>query len=151
MRRKDKEIKNKERINEILSNSLICRLAFTDKEYPYIVPLNFGYQSNVLYFHCALEGKKIDLINQNNKVSFEITNSYDIVKNDISCKWTTKFSSIIGYGKIEIIKDFKEKVKGLDIIMQQHGKKENSYSEKVVDKVNILKLKIESLTAKQSL
>ena len=105
--------------------------------------------SNSLYFHCALEGKKINLITKNNKVSFEIEQSHEIVKSDISCKWTTKYRSIIGFGSIDIITDFNQKKEGLNIIMQQHGKSDNKYTDKSIENVLILKLNIDSFTAKK--
>ena len=54
----------------------VCRLALFDEDYPYIVPLNFGVdmedEQMYLYFHCANQGKKLDLIKQNNKATFEM-------------------------------------------------------------------------------
>ena len=150
MRKKEKEITDQNLIEEILSSSLICRVALFDNEYPYIVPMNYGYKENTLYFHCALEGKKIDLIKQNNKVGFEIEYNHEIIKNDVSCKWTTNYTSIIGNGVIEIVSDYKEKIAGLDILMQQHGKIENEYIDGAVRQALILKLNIKQLTGKQS-
>ena len=150
MRRSDKKISESKIIQEILTKSNICRLAFFDENYPYIVPLNFGYKDNALYFHCALEGKKLDLIKKNNKVAFEIEQSHEIIKDEVSCKWTTKYRSIIGNGKIYIISDKNEKIRGLNIIMQQHGKHDNIYNKNAVKNVFVLKLEIENLTAKQS-
>ncbi len=122
MRRKEKEIKDRKIIEEILSTSLICRVALFDNECPYVIPMNYGYKKNTLYFHCAPQGKKIDLIKQNNKVGFEIEQTHEIIKNNISCKWTTNYSSVIGNGVIGIVTDYNEKIAGLDILMQQHGK-----------------------------
>ena len=42
MRRKDREIINKEQIWRIMQRCGVCRVAFHDAEYPYIVPLNFS-------------------------------------------------------------------------------------------------------------
>ena len=81
MRRKEKEIIDQNIIEEILTNSFICRVAFFDEEYPYIVPMNYGYRDNTLYFHCGLQGRKIDLIKRNNKVGFEIEHKHEIIKN----------------------------------------------------------------------
>lgn len=150
MRRKEKEITDKSLIHEILSTALICRIGFSGEEYPYVVPMNYGYKDNALYFHCALEGNKIDLIKHNNKVCFEIEKSHEIISDDVSCKWSTKYQSLIGFGKIEILRDNKEKIKGLDIIMTQHGKSENSYNTKALEQVLVLKLSIKNLTGKQS-
>lgn len=150
MRRKDKKVTDEILIQEILKKSFICRIALFDQEYPYVVPLNYGYKNNALFFHCAIQGKKIDLIKKNNKVGFEIEQNHEILKSEISCKWTTKYRSIMGQGKIEIISDFEKKKEGLDIIMQHHGKKDNKYNEKIVEKILILKLEIVNLSGKQS-
>jgi nitroimidazol reductase NimA-like FMN-containing flavoprotein (pyridoxamine 5'-phosphate oxidase superfamily) len=150
MRRTERKIENEKIINKILSESIVCRIGLFDEEYPYVIPLNYGYKNNALYIHCATEGKKIDLIRKNNKVCFEIEESYKILEDEVSCKWTTKYRSVIGNGEIEIINDFKEKEKGLDVIMQQHGKMENAYYKKLVDRVFILKLSIKSVSGKES-
>ena len=150
MRRLDKQITDESIINEIISKSLICRIAFFDKEYPYVVPMNYGYHENSLYFHCATEGKKIDLIRKNNKVGFEIVHKHELIKKKLSCGWTTEYRSILGTGKIDVLTGYNEKKMGLDIIMKQHGREENTYSESAVEKVVILKLSIKSLSAKQA-
>jgi nitroimidazol reductase NimA-like FMN-containing flavoprotein (pyridoxamine 5'-phosphate oxidase superfamily) len=150
MRKTEREIKDQELIEKIMREAQICRLAIFDHEFPYIVPLNFGYKDNALFIHCAKEGRKVDLLRKNNKVGFEIEDSYKIVESEVSCEWTTKYRSIIGTGEVEIINDFKEKEQGLDVIMQQHGKMENTYHEKLVDLVFILKLSIKSVSGKES-
>jgi nitroimidazol reductase NimA-like FMN-containing flavoprotein (pyridoxamine 5'-phosphate oxidase superfamily) len=66
MRRKDREVTDMNEIIEIIKKCDVCRLAFFDKEYPYIVPLNFGYSYDgaklELYFHGANAGKKLELL-----------------------------------------------------------------------------------------
>lgn len=65
MRRKDKEIADPRKIEAVLNQAQIIHLAMLDGDRPYIIPLNFGYADNAIYFHCAREGKKIDLIKLN--------------------------------------------------------------------------------------
>lgn len=62
MRRAEKEITNRREIDSILLKATVCRIGFIDHETAYIVPLNFGYSDNCLYFHSAPNGKKIDLL-----------------------------------------------------------------------------------------
>ncbi|MBN2618389.1 MAG: pyridoxamine 5'-phosphate oxidase family protein [Spirochaetales bacterium] len=150
MRRSDKEITDQAVLEEILKSSNVCRIAMFDKEYPYIVPMNYGYFNNAIYMHCAPEGKKLDLLKDNNRVSFEIEDSYELVKGDISCKWTSKFRSIVGFGKIEFITNPILKREALDILMEQHGKNDNYYKPKVLEWITILKLEIDSYTGKLS-
>jgi nitroimidazol reductase NimA-like FMN-containing flavoprotein (pyridoxamine 5'-phosphate oxidase superfamily) len=151
MRRINQEIIDRNVIEEILSKSLICRIGMICDDVPYIVPLNYGYTTNAIYIHSASEGKKIDIIKTNNKVCFEIEDTTEIIKKDLSCEWATKYRSLIGYGTVEIITDFEQKKRGLDIIMAQHGKTvNNGYKENQVEKIVILKLTIERVTGKQS-
>ncbi len=150
MRRKDQEITDRKKINEILSKSEVCRIAMIDNDKPYIIPLNYGYYNNAIYIHSAPVGKKIDILKRNNKVCFELEYCSEIVKHESACDWSTKYRSVIGFGTVEIITDFEEKKKCLDIIMAHYGKSgKNVYKDKQVDFVVILKLNIEQITGKQ--
>ena len=73
MRRSEKEITDKLAIEKIINASLVCRLALSDGNQPYIVPLCFGYQDRTLYFHSALEGKKIDILKKINALALSLT------------------------------------------------------------------------------
>jgi hypothetical protein len=57
---------------------------------------------------------------------------------------------LIGYGRVEIVTDFEEKKRGLDIIMAHYGKTDpNIYDEKQVRAAVILKISVESVACKQ--
>ncbi|MFQ9058118.1 MAG: pyridoxamine 5'-phosphate oxidase family protein [[Eubacterium] siraeum] len=43
MRRKDREITDKNEIMDIIDRSKVIRIAFTGEEYPYVLPFNFGW------------------------------------------------------------------------------------------------------------
>lgn len=151
MRRKDKEVSDIQIIEEILKDSQICRLAFVDNQSPYLVPLNYGYSNNCLYFHSTPSGKKIECIKANPKVCFEIEYYSEIVKHEISCMWTTKYRSIIGYGIAEIISDNVLKKSALDIIMEHYGRSnDNIYNDRQINNIVIIKVIITELSCKQS-
>ncbi len=151
MRKTEREITDRKQIDRILTNGRIVRVAIFDEEYPYIVPLNYGFKDNALYIHCAREGKKLDLLSKNNKVCFEVEDSCKIMEDETSCNWTTKYRSVIGYGEVSIITGFEEKIYGMDIIMEHHGKKENSYFPELLNRMVLLKISISRITGKQSL
>jgi nitroimidazol reductase NimA-like FMN-containing flavoprotein (pyridoxamine 5'-phosphate oxidase superfamily) len=151
MRRKEKIITDQSIIDKILQESEICRIAMVDGSDPYIVPLNYGYADNVIYMHSAPEGRKINLLSDNNRVCFEIEDKSEIIRKDEPCKWTAKYRSLIGYGRIEIVSDVESKKKGLDIIMRKYGYDgHGEYNEGSVSRMVLLKLKIETITGKQS-
>ena len=153
MRRVKQEITAKRIIEEILSSSEICRLGFMDKDRAYILPFNYGYQEGYIYIHCAKEGKKIDLIKKNNLVCIEIEQIGKIERYEKACKWATVYRSVIGYGNVEIITDYYQKRKGLDVIMKHNGADSSNdlnYEKSQVDLMLILKVEITEMTGKQS-
>ena len=151
MRRKDKEIIDKELIEEILERNRICRIGFVDGERPYIIPMNYGYKDNNLYVHSALEGKKIDILNINNNVCVEITDSIEIITSETACTFGTKFRSIICNGTIHRVIEIEKKIAGLNIIMKQHTNSEDwNMPRAAVEKISVLRVDIGSITGKIS-
>ena len=83
MRRKDREITDFNEIIEIIKKCDVCRIAMNDGDFPYMVPLNFGLDIQdgqaYLYFHAALEGKKLDLLKKDNRVTFEMDCGHNFI------------------------------------------------------------------------
>ena len=151
MRRNDKEIKDKSVIGKILEEADICRVGFSVNNVPYIVPVNFAYRNNRLIIHSAPDGKKIDAISKNPYVCFEIESNVKIIPGETPCNWSTRYRSVIGYGVIKIITDAEEKRKGLDIIMSKYLKNNTfEYKKNNIDRMVILRIDIETMSAKQS-
>jgi nitroimidazol reductase NimA-like FMN-containing flavoprotein (pyridoxamine 5'-phosphate oxidase superfamily) len=153
MRRMERQVKEIEDIESIISRSDVCRIAFADNNTPYIVTLNFGYSGGdnpCLYFHCAPEGRKIEMIKKNNRVCFEMDTDHEIYSGEKGCDWGMKFSSVIGYGNISIVEDRKLKIEGLDCLMAHYSDQKGlSYNEKVLGKTLVLKLDIHEMTGKR--
>jgi len=150
MRRKDKEITSSEEIQSIICRSVVCRLAMVDGNQPYVVPLCFGFEDNCLYFHCAKQGKKIDILNKNNNVCFEFDIDQEVIPADKACSFGIKYLSVIGFGKASFIDDEKEKQKALDIIMRQYSGDAGGYTEDFLQHILVIKVQINSITGKQS-
>ena len=59
MRRKDREITDIRKAEEIVAFSRIMHLGLYDVDYPYVVPLHYGYRIEngrfIFYIHCAAE------------------------------------------------------------------------------------------------
>ena len=67
IRRKEKEIIDKDEIIGILEKAKYITVAMCKEDEPYLVTLSHGYDKtqNCIYFHCAKEGKKIDYLKEN--------------------------------------------------------------------------------------
>ena len=153
MRRKDRQIKDIRELELIISQSDVCRVAFADNNLPYIVTMNFGYSGGdnpVFYFHCAREGKKLEMIRKNNYVCFELDTGHELYEGENGCDWGMKYSSIVGYGKISVLEEREGRIHGLDCIMSHYSdSKVFSYDERVLGNTTILRLDIEEMTGKR--
>lgn len=148
MRKKEREIKDRKAIDDIIRRCRVCHLAMCDDGQPYVVPLNFGYDGRFLYFHAALEGRKIDIIKRNNRVGFEFEILHEIVMADQACKWGAKYESVIGSGTTEIIDDLDTKKEALKWIMRQYGSNAKDFSEEIMKKTLILRVRIIEISGK---
>jgi uncharacterized protein len=152
MRRNDKEITSPGIIENILKTAEICRLGLVDNNEAYIVPVNFAYHDGSIYIHSAGMGRKIEILQQNNQVAFELEGEASIQTGPKPCNWTTRYRSIMGKGKITIETDPDQKKQALDLIMKKYGwgNEELVYDDALISRVCILDLRIESLSGKQS-
>lgn len=152
MRRKEKEITNFKEIEAIIQKTEVCRLGLAVDNTPYIVPVFFGYENNCLYIHCAKEGRKLDMIRQNNTVCFEMEVDTKITTRDKpACQWSSTYCSVIGYGSAFILDNFQEKKLALDVIMRHYSDRTSfEYQEKAVEEVVIIKIIVEQMCGKKS-
>jgi len=151
MRRKEKEVTDKKEIEQIFKTAQVCRIAMIDGEKPYIVPMNFGYKDDTLYFHSASSGRKINILNNNPNICFEIDIPGEVIKSKEACSWSMNYRSVIGEGKVEFITDTGEKAEALNIIMSHYSGKSNwEFNSKMLGKTLVFKVEIEKISVKKS-
>ena len=119
----------------------------------YIVPVNYGYiyenEKYIFYFHGAKAGRKYELSKSSPVVGFEIDGAYELLEADVACDYSAKFQSVIGTGRLSIIGDDEEKIKGLNTLMNHiSGKSEWNYSKEMIDAVAVFRLEVEKLSCK---
>lgn len=154
MRRKDREVIDNTKINEIIRKSKVCRVGFADNGEVYIVPLNFGFVDHsgkrTFYFHSAKEGRKVDLVKQNPKVGFELDTGYELWEAENACDFSAGFQSIIGTGTISIVDDYEDKKTALIAIMATiTGKDTWKFNNRMTDAVDVFRLDVETISCKE--
>ncbi|MCH5147140.1 MAG: pyridoxamine 5'-phosphate oxidase family protein [Clostridiales bacterium] len=157
MKRKDREITDRQAIIDIIENCQCCRIGFQDDGEVYIVPLNFGFEYSeqhiTFYFHGANDGRKIDLIAKNPHVGFEMDTNHEVYaksNNGTACTYTARFQSVIGTGKVSMVCNVEEKKHGLLLLMKHTTQKcEWSFDEKMLNAVAVFKLEVEKLSCKE--
>jgi nitroimidazol reductase NimA-like FMN-containing flavoprotein (pyridoxamine 5'-phosphate oxidase superfamily) len=153
IRRKEKEIKNRSEMIEILQKSKYITMAMAKENEPYLVTLNYGYDhvKNVIYFHCANEGKKIDILNENNKVWGQAIQDRGYATGKCDHLYaTTQFQ-----GKVKFIKDLEEKKHALITMINQLENNPGKVIKKQINKdslkrVNIGRININYISGKKS-
>lgn len=156
MRRKDREVTDSIKINEIISGCHCCRLGFYDEGEVYIVPLNFGFTEEngkrTFYFHGAKEGRKIDLISKTHSAGFELDTNYELHEGETACQYSAAFLSVIGTGHVEFVEAPAEKEAALQAIMFHNTGKNNwSFTEAMLNSVCIFKMEVEKISCKEHL
>lgn len=151
MRRKDKEIRDRELISQIIHKCQVCRLGLAKEDVPYIVPVSFGYDGQAIYFHTAKEGKKIDYFAANDRVCFEFEHGVRPVPDESNpCQWTISYQSVIGYGRVHELLTAAEKAAGLKQIVAQYSGQAWAFNDRDLDRVRVWKMTIETMSGKQS-
>ncbi len=154
MRRSDREITNIDEIIKVMEECDVCRLALNDSDYPYILPLNFGMQIEdgkiVLYFHGATEGTKYSLIEKDNRASFEMDCSHELVSDYSRGYCTMEYKSVIGRGKIEMVPD-DEKYEALKLLVAHYHREEFPFSKAAIPRTKVFKLVVSQITGKVKL
>ncbi len=142
----EKEITDFDEINRVLSSTRVCRIALINGNWPYIVPMCFGYNLEggklELFFRCDEKGKKMDLIKSNSRAAFEIDKLCDMVKGKNNYGFSEPFyRSITGTGIIEVTTGI-EKITGLDFIMKKYDERpsEGKLPEQFINAFAVLKL-----------
>lgn len=147
MRRKERAISREEAL-ELLKNAEYGVLSTASEDgSPYGVPLSFCVIDQCIYFHCALEGHKIDNIRQNNSVSFCVVGKTKVQPD----QFTTLFQSAIVSGKAGEVKGDTKK-RALRSLVEKYSPdfvtEGDSYIEKLWNRTKILEITIDHISGK---
>ena len=151
MHRKKNEITDRQEMQGVIRASQVMRLALCLENEPYVVPMSFGYDGNALYFHCAAEGLKIDILRRNPRVCclFEHGLAFD-PKGASPCAWDFAYATVIVHGKAARITDPTEKLAALQVITNQYSTNGERVPADKIEKVDVWKIGILEMTGKRA-
>ena len=158
MRRKDKEVQERARLEDILAQAQVGRLAMVAEEEggpaPYVVPVFFACRGEKLYVHCAQEGRKLELLAANPRVCVEVDECRGIFPADKPCAFTSVFRSVIAFGAARRVEDTAAKRAALDLLMQKYAGRATGpgfeFSDATLEHTAILEITVQAITGKQS-
>ncbi len=154
MRRTDREVTDAKRIDEVIRACDCCRLGLRDGDGVYVVPMSFGYETEngkrAFYFHCAGEGRKLELLKANPNAGFELDTNHETVRAEKGCDFSFRYSSVIGKGTVATVPDTQEKKKALALIVSQYGGAGNwRFTDAEAARVTVLRLDVSEMACKE--
>ncbi len=151
MRRKKQLLSEAETIEILQSCTSGVLAVIGDNDYPYAVPLSFVYKDGKLFFHFAKAGHKIDSIVRNNKVSFCVIKTDNVIQKT----FTTHFRSAIVFGRARILTEDSEKKYALECLVEKYSPdyiaEGQSEIERDWNRVWVAEIKIEHMTGKAAI
>ena len=156
MRKLHKRITDLAVIFKILDTCHVGRLGTISSDgWPMIKPLNFARLDWRIYFHCAVDGEKLDDIRRDNRVCFEVDLPIAYVKGqpDNPCRAEYLYRSVIIRGRATIVEDRAEKILALDGLMRKFQPEAtfSGYSDDKLDITGIVRIDIDDLSGKEDL
>jgi len=151
MRRKDREVTDIERILAVIDECEILRLGIADGDFPYIVPVNFGYSEDggkiAFYIHGAQAGRKYELLTKNKRCSFEM--DVPLTLEQVGRDFTMRYRSVMGTAEAELLTG-EEKERAMDdFIMTRHDATRGfDYNKAELAVTAVFKLTVTSITGK---
>ena len=102
--RKKKELPRAECVRLLCEEKRGVLSVLGDGGYPYGMPMDHYYDeaANTLYFHCGRVGHRLDALRDCDKASYCCLASPEDIEGD----WAKRVSSVIVFGRVEILDDY---------------------------------------------
>jgi len=153
IRRKEKEISDVEEIKDIISAAKYITIAMCRDNEPYLVTLSHGFdrESDLIYFHCAKEGKKMDILKENNNIWGEALLDYGYQEGACDHLYATAQFN----GRVSFLSDMEEKSRALVNMIKKLDPDpgniiESQLTKRSISRVNIGKIEIGRYSGKRS-
>jgi uncharacterized protein len=145
---KNRPITTRAEQENIIRKCQACNIAMVDPEgKPYVIPMNFGFDGEFVYFHGSSTGKKVDVLKNNPQVCISFSTDHELryVNEDVACSWSMRYRSVLVYGKAEFVNDPDVKIRCLNIVMSHYADRKFEYSAPAVREVMVFRVKIEKM------
>lgn len=146
MRLSKREINSREKIDDFMRKCPVVRLGMLSGGEPYIVPLNYVYFEETVYFHCAGAGRKIDAIRKNPLVCLEFDELHGIAEESAD----TLYTSVIAWGSALEEKNSEVAKKALELICSKYLKQPRVITDRMVAGTTIVSVRIDRVTGKEN-
>lgn len=170
MRRKDREM-DQEFGLAVIDKASFGTLGLVGEDCAYTIPLSIAREGEHLFFHSAKAGKKVDLLQQAEKVSVVFVGEHQVPQvmtkeeadkaisspetfGELTRKiFTTEYESAMVVGSIVKLEDKEDKIHGLEVICQKFTPQWMTYFlqaiESGLERTDVYRITIEEITSKR--
>lgn len=150
MRRSDRAVQTPREVLDILDRCDTVRVGLRGENYPYVVPLSFGWEEIdervFIYVHGATAGLRHELLKSDRRVCVEADRfgGYVQTEHGISCN----YESVIGFGRAEAVAG-EDAMHGLEIILKHCGFEGYRCPQPVEQHTSVWRITLSQLTGKR--
>lgn len=136
MRYSNRECNDTIKINQFLAQAHVGHLGLAVENTPYVVPLNFVWYKDKIYFHGASSGRKAEMLEQNPNVCFTVAEEHGIMPHPVPAKTDTAYMSVMLFGCADVVDDLNEATQALQSMLDKYapGYYQNSLAKGHVEK-----------------
>lgn len=149
MRRKDREMDEKFAY-EVIDKAPYVTMSMIDKcGMPYCIPISVVRDNEKLYFHCAMEGEKLENLLNNNSVCISAVSKMKPVDG----KFTIEFESAVAKGKAVEVENRDEKIHALKLVCERFTPNNmadfHNAIERSFERTKVMRIDVNSITGKR--
>ena len=125
MRRTDYEMSERVRMEQLLATATHGYLGTVRADgWPMVVPLNFVFADERIYFHGATEGEKMEAVARDDRVTFTVVEEFSLVPSHFrdpryACPATQYYKAVMVRGRARVVEEAAEKARALQALMEK--------------------------------
>jgi uncharacterized protein len=97
-------------MEQLLSEEEVGHLASSDEGQPYVIPVNYAFLDGVIVIHCAMKGKKLDILRKNPKCSFAVNRHPDALRYHAEKRCHYRYHSVVVTGEARFVDTAEERL-----------------------------------------
>lgn len=160
IRKQNMVVSDEKLVEELLVTGRVGCLGLVDGDDPYVVPLNYIWHQDAIYFHGARFGRKASLLEASPKATFVVVDDRGTIANPVPAKVDTAYLSVMVFGAVSLVTDLTEATAAMDAMLSKyvpgyfaqplHSGHVESYVSGAGSHVAVHRLSADRVTAKQS-
>lgn len=145
------QITNEAEITAIINKCPYCMLGLTDLEgNPYVIPMNFVREGDIIYLHSGAGGSKEVMATAHPRVCITFCEGHELVymHQQIACSYSMKSRSVVCRGTVELIDDYEEKERVLQLLMRRYTDNDCRMAPPAIRNVRVWAVKVDELSCR---